>query len=288
MTKILIVDDDADIRDLLNLHLSLEGYDVSEAEDGAQGIEKLTEHTPDLMIIDVMMPKMDGHEVCRLIHSNPTLASVYILMLSAKGDVIDKVTGLDVGADAYLAKPFDPDELKALVRVGLRTAADRRQAMYDALTGLFNRKAFNDLLARELAAFKRDGHPLSMVMVDLDHFKNVNDTYGHDVGDVVLKDLADIMRTVSRPRDLPCRWGGEEFAWLLPETTLENATLAAERLRHAIESHSFAAVGPLTASLGVAVVSDNSDAETLCKRADQALYRAKDGGRNRVEPPPSR
>jgi len=288
MTKILIVDDDDDIRNFLNLHLSHEGYEVIEAKDGAQGIEQLTEHTPDLMIIDVMMPVMDGHEVCRHIHKNPALAAVYIIMLSAKGDVIDKITGLDTGADTYLSKPFNPDELKALVRAGLRTSADRRQAMYDALTGLFNRNAFNDLLARELAAFKRDGHPLSMVMVDLDHFKNVNDTYGHDVGDVVLKDLADIMRTVSRPRDLPCRWGGEEFAWLLPETTLENATLAAERLRQAIESHSFAAVGTLTASLGVVVVSADDDAETLCKRADQALYRAKDGGRNRVEPPPSR
>jgi len=286
MTKILIVDDDADIREILNLHLSLEGYDVIEAEDGAQAIKKLTEEHPALMIIDVMMPVMDGHEACQIINNNPALAAVYIIMLSAKGEVMDKITGLDTGADAYLAKPFDPDELKALVRVGLRTAADRLQAMYDALTGLFNRKAFNDLLARELAAVKRDDHPLSLVMVDLDHFKNVNDTYGHDAGDVVLKDLADIMRTVSRPRDLPCRWGGEEFAWLLPETTLEHASLAADRLRHAIESHSFAAVGTLTASFGVAVVGGDDDADTLCKRADQALYRAKDGGRNRVEPPP--
>ncbi|PHS76722.1 MAG: diguanylate cyclase response regulator [Rhodospirillaceae bacterium] len=282
--KILIVDDDPDIRDLLNLQLALEDYDIIEAENGKAAIEKIISDKPQLMIIDIMMPVMDGYEACLKIRADPELAALYIIILSAKGEIKDKVSGLDTGADAYLSKPFNPEELKAQVRAGLRTAGDRHQAMYDALTNLFNRKSFNDLLLREVAMFKRDGQDLSMVMIDIDHFKNVNDSYGHDGGDKVLIDLAKVLRTVSRPRDLPCRWGGEEFAWLLPETNLEQATIAAERLRQAIQDHDFQGVSPQTVSLGVSMFrSGENDGEALCKRADKALYAAKQAGRNRVE-----
>lgn len=287
MPKILIVDDDPDIRDLLDLQLSLDGYEIIKAENGKEAIDKIIAEDPELMIIDVMMPVMDGHEACRQIRANPALAALYIIILSAKGEIKDKVSGLDTGADAYFSKPFNPEELKAQVRAGLRTASDRHQAMYDALTNLFNRKSFNDLLQREVATFNRNKHDLSMVMIDLDHFKDVNDRFGHDVGDAVLIDLAKILHEVSRPRDLPCRWGGEEFAWLLPETSLEQATIAAERLRRAIESHDFDKAGKITASLGISVArQDEKDGEALCKRADQALYKAKENGRNRVETTP--
>ena len=283
MAKILIVDDSPDIRTVLTMQLRLDGHEVLEAENGSLGVKAATELGPDLVILDVMMPEMNGLDACRLICAEPACAAIYVIMLSAKGDTDDKVSGLDIGADSYMTKPFDPDELNAQIRAGLRTVENRRQAMYDTLTGLFNRRSFDDLMARELASLERSGSDLSLVMIDLDHFKAVNDTHGHDAGDGVLRDSAEILRNVCRPRDLPCRWGGEEFVWLMPETDLEGAAQAAERLRADIEAHSFEKVGTLTASLGVAQAKNGDSAEQVNKRADEALYRAKDGGRNRVE-----
>ena len=283
MAKILIVDDNTAIRDVIKIHLMMAGHEVIEAENGRQGVEMATEHQPDLVILDVMMPEMDGMEACSQIRTDPACAAVYVIMLSARGETSDKVDGLNTGADAYLTKPFEPDELIAQVNAGLRTAEDRRQAMYDLLTGLFNRRAFDDLMHRELSLRDRHGHGLSMVMIDLDHFKAVNDTYGHHAGDAVLRELADILREVCRPSDLPCRWGGEEFACLLPQTDLENALKVGERLRAAIEAHDFPEVGKVTASLGISQAGPEENEESFCKRADEALYRAKEGGRNRIE-----
>ena len=283
MAKILIVDDNTAIRDVIKIHLMMAGHEVIEAENGRQGVEMATEHQPDLVILDVMMPEMDGMEACSQIRTDPACAAVYVIMLSARGETSDKVDRLNTGADAYLTKPFEPDELIAQVNAGLRTAEDRRQAMYDLLTGLFNRRAFDDLMHRELSLRDRHGHGLSMVMIDLDHFKAVNDTYGHHAGDAVLRDLADILREVCRPSDLPCRWGGEEFACLLPQTDLENALKVGERLRAAIEAHDFPEVGKVTASLGISQAGPEENEESFCKRADEALYRAKEGGRNRIE-----
>jgi len=287
MAKILIVDDNAAIRDVIKMHLIMAGHEVIEAENGRHGIEMAIEHRPDLVILDVMMPEMDGMEACSQIRTDPACAAVYVIMLSARGETSDKVDGLNTGADAYLTKPFEPDELIAQVNAGLRTAEDRRQAMYDLLTGLFNRRAFDDLMHRELSLRDRHGHDLSLVMIDLDHFKAVNDTYGHHAGDAVLRDLADILREVCRPSDLPCRWGGEEFACLLPQTDLENAAKVAERLRAAIEAHDFPEVGKVTASLGISQAGLDENEERFCKRADEALYKAKEGGRNRVEAAPT-
>ena len=283
MAKILIVDDSPDIRTLLRMQLQMDGHEVLEAENGNLGVKAAKEHGPDLVVLDVMMPEMDGLEACSLIRAEPACAAIYIIMLSAKNDTDDKVSGLDVGADSYIAKPFEPVELKAQIRAGLRTVENRRQAIYDALTGLFNRRSFDALMARELASQERYEHALSLVMIDLDHFKAVNDTHGHDAGDAALRDLAEILRNVCRPSDLPCRWGGEEFVWLMPETNLEGAAQAAERLRADIEAHTFEKAGTLTASLGVAQANNGESAEQVHKRADEALHRAKDGGRNRVE-----
>jgi diguanylate cyclase (GGDEF)-like protein len=174
-------------------------------------------------------------------------------MLSAKTEAADKVSALDTGADAYLTKPFEAEELNVQIRAGLRTAEKRRQAIYDSLTGLFNRRAFDDLVVRELSARERYGQELSLVAIDIDHFKAVNDTFGHDVGDDVLRDFTEIHRKICRPSNLPFRcWGGEEFVLLLPETGLEGADRAAERPRSDIKTHEFKAVGILTASLGLA------------------------------------
>jgi len=283
MAKILVVDDLSNIRELLQFHLSLEGHEVLEAENGHEAIDLVGKHQPEVMILDVMMPEIDGFEVLEQLRSNPANDALFIIMLSARGETRDKVSGLDTGADAYLTKPFQPDELKAMVRAGLRTVEKRYQAMYDGLTGLFNRRVFDDMLMRELASVERYGTNLTLVMIDLDHFKAVNDTFGHAAGDIVLKELSKLLHEACRPSDLPCRWGGEEFAWLLPETNLEGGILAAERLCKAINDHPFPEVAQLTASLGVAIANNKDSSESFCKRADDALYQAKENGRNCVK-----
>jgi diguanylate cyclase (GGDEF)-like protein len=282
MAKVLVVDDDPLAREVASKLIQLEGHEVREAEGGEAALKIAAEGNTQIMVLDVRMPDIDGHEVCRQLRSDIKTSSIYIIMLSAKDKTEERVLGLDVGADSYLTKPYEADELKAHIRVAERTFIDRHLAMHDALTGLFNRRAFDELVVRELATCERYGDTLSLVTIDLDFFKKVNDNHGHDIGDTVLQELADILRKVSRPSDLPCRWGGEEFSWLLPKTDAGGARQAAERLRVEIESHGFATSEVQTASLGVAELTPGEDAETLCRRADTALYQAKETGRNKV------
>jgi len=282
MAKVLVVDDHPLARELTAKLIGLEGHDVREADGGEAALKVIAEATPQIIVLDVQMPDINGLEVCRQLRADIKTASIYIIMLSAKDKTDERIMGLDVGADAYLTKPYEAKELKAHIRVAERTVTDRHLAMHDSLTGLFNRRAFDELLAREVASCKRYGGTLSLVTIDLDHFKKVNDTYGHDVGDNVLQELADILRKVSRPSDLPCRWGGEEFSWLLPKTDIDGARQAAERLRREVEKHSFAAIDAQTASLGVAEFRTDENGEALCRRADLALYKAKETGRNKV------
>jgi len=282
MAKVLIVDDEPLARDAASELIKLDGHKVWTAEDGETALKMAVDLEPDIMILDVRMPGLDGHTVCQEIRADIRTSMIYVIMLSGKDSISEKIMGLDVGADAYLTKPCEISELKAHIRVGERTALDRHLSMHDALTGLYNRRAFDELLVRELASCRRYGGALSLVTIDLDFFKKVNDNFGHDVGDDVLRELAGIIRTVSRPSDLPCRWGGEEFSWLLPKTELEGARMAAERLRHSIETHDFAKAGQQTASLGVAEFLADEDGEALCRRADLALYEAKETGRNKV------
>lgn len=282
MTSVLVVDDHADIRELLKIHLGNAGYEVREAADGARALEAMEAEIPSVVILDSMMPVMDGLEVCRRIRAEFRTSTIYVIMLSAKDRTADKISGLDLGADAYLTKPFIPEELIAQVRVGLRTVEDRNAAMQDPLTGLYNRRIFNRMINHELAEWERYHRTLSLVLIDIDHFKKVNDGHGHDAGDRVLVELSEILRSQCRPSDLPCRWGGEEFAWLMPETNVASAQKAAERLRGVIEAHAFSGIDALTISLGVAEAIDGEDSDMLTKRADEALYRAKKEGRNRV------
>lgn len=281
MPKIMIVDDARPIREMIKMHLDSEGYELIEAQNGAEAIAMAAEQLPDFIILDIMMPEMDGLQACRIIRENPACASTYIAILSARGDTADKVNGLDTGADAYMVKPFEAEELKAQIRAGLRVSDERKRGMYDSLTGLLNRRAFIDISRREIALHTRHNQPLSFVMIDLDHFKQVNDTHGHDAGDEVLRSLGRIIQAGCRPSDLPFRWGGEEFAWLLPHTNLEGAFKASERLRKAIEATEFGNVGHLTASLGATEFRHKIDSvEDMYKRADKALYQAKANGRN--------
>jgi diguanylate cyclase (GGDEF)-like protein len=298
--KILIAEDDAISRRLLETILKKWGYDVVVAFDGGQAWAELQkEDAPRLAILDWMMPLMDGVEVCSKVRERVDTPYVYILLLSAKSQREDLVKGMESGADDYITKPFDANELKVRLRAGRRILdlqtqlmsaqeALRDQAARDPLTGIWNRNAIFDVFRKELARSQREGNQISIVMLDIDHFKNLNDTYGHMAGDAVLRDFTRRITSSLRPYDAAGRYGGEEFLVVLPGCDLEAASRHAERLRMLISGEPFdTSEGrhSATCSLGVASTSGSSpkDTDSLIRAADAALYRAKRNGRNRVE-----
>ncbi|GFO65225.1 diguanylate cyclase response regulator [Geomonas paludis] len=273
-----------------------------EARDGMEGFKTLIECKADLVICDVEMPRMDGYKFLQLVASRPDLQGLPIIMLTGKMDFNSKIRGLDQGASDYLTKPFDAGELVARVKVQLKIKSLqdelkqaneqlKRLTNIDHLTGLFNRRYLAEVLEAEFFRAKRNRESLSLVIIDIDFFKQVNDTYGHQNGDVVLSSVAEVVQQQMRAYDSAARYGGEEFVLVFPGTALEGAVIAAERLRQAVIDHTFP--HPLqdltvTVSAGVATYPstqvDNIDA--LFRRADEALYRAKQNGRNRVETMP--
>lgn len=280
MEKILIVDDSAKIRKMLRRHLRKAGYEVSEARNGEMALEEIKKKLPDVVLLDVIMPDMTGFEVCQRLRSTPQSDLVYIIMVTGVTTHEHKVEGLDKGADDYVTKPFNIDELLARIRVGIRTVKKKRDAVIDPLTKLYNRNFFDVHLGQEVSKVQRYQHPLSLIIGDIDHFKRINDTYGHLVGDIVLTEFGKILRMHCRQSDIPVRWGGEEFAILLPETGLKGGIVLAERIRQTIETYPFKDVGHITASFGVASLTGNR--QELIERADSALYKAKKSGRNKV------
>jgi diguanylate cyclase (GGDEF)-like protein len=281
--KLLIADDNTSIQNILRRLLRRHDYWVQTAEDGEAALALAMEWLPDLILLDVMMPRLDGLEVCRRLKSNPKYHFIYVIMLTARSDAEDEVAGLDTGADDYIAKPFQPETLMARIRKGLRQMSDRVDAAFDPLTGLYNRRSFEAFYRQEVAKSKRYRAPLSLILVDLDHFKQVNDTHGHQAGDRVLATVAEILQQATREADLASRWGGEEMALLLPETDGRGARVVAEKLRERIAAQPFEDVGRVTASFGVATLE--GPYVDLVSEADQALYRAKAAGRNRVDGP---
>ncbi len=296
--RVLVAEDDAVSRHLLATFLTKWGYRVVVATDGSEAWEKLQrEDAPKLAILDWMMPGMDGLALCQKIRQRSQDKYIYVLLLTAKGQKEDLVSALDAGADDYLTKPFDPQELRARVRAGWRIIelhqeliAAREQlrveATHDALTGLWNRAAILEILHRELARAERQENTLAVIMVDLDHFKNVNDTYGHLAGDAVLREAARRMRASTRIYDEIGRYGGEEFVAVAPGCDVSSALNLAERIRATIGEDTidtFDAPIPVTASLGVAMNGEGRDAGSLIRAADAALYKAKNTGRNRIE-----
>jgi two-component system cell cycle response regulator len=294
-SKVLVADDDSVTRSVLKGLLSKRGYEVIVAQDGLTAYEILqSPDAPTLAIVDWMMPGLDGIELCRKLRQSPRHAFIYIVMLSGRRDKQDFIAGLEAGADDYVGKPFDIDELHARMRAGQRVLACyehlRSQANEDDLTGLFNRGAITEVLRRELEHASRDGTPTSLILADVDHFKQVNDVYGHGTGDAVLRELARILQASIRTYDVAGRFGGEEFLIVVPGCELSRAVQVAERLRRAVERQPIGTAEgalPITISFGVAC-SDGLEIEqaALIEAADMALYRAKRGGRNRVEPPP--
>jgi two-component system, cell cycle response regulator len=295
--RVLVIEDDPLTRRTHAEALIAAGHLVDTAEDGQAGFEKVLASRPDIVLTDWMMPRMDGVTLCRLVKGHEELRSTYVIILSTRGETIAKVTGLDLGADEYLVKPVDVNELLARVRSGLRLrralmelAAKNelleRLALTDSLTSLPNRRAYEESLTSEISRALRHCKPLSLLYLDLDRFKEINDAHGHPIGDEVLVGFADLLRRHARRGDLAARIGGEEFAVLLPHTARQNAALVAERIRKALESAPVGRTRPvaLTTSIGVAVFTGEgvADAAEFAKRADDALYRAKSEGRNRV------
>jgi len=303
-SRILVVDDVPVNIQLLVTYLAAEGYDVVSAKDGHDAMKAVKEHQPDLILLDVMMPKMNGSKVCEVIKSDDATKFIPVILVTALNELEDKVKGMNSGADDFLAKPFNKLELLVRVRSLLRikhlhdelqekvielqrTKEELRQlAITDGLTGLYNYRYFKEQLQQELNRAHRHNLNISVVMIDIDHFKQYNDKNGHPAGDVVLKDIARLLRDNIRNIDLAARYGGEEFSLILIETDKPPAKIVSEKIRKLVEDYGFAYEssqrdGKLTISTGVATFpEDGEDFDTLVSQADQRLYCAKEAGRN--------
>ena len=292
--RVLIAEDEAITRSVLEANLSEWGYEVTAVSDGSEALDIIKKpESPSIVITDWMMPRMDGLALCRKIRNMEKSQYIYIIILTAKGEKKDIIEGLEAGADDYLSKPFNRDELRYRTRIGERIINLERRIMElantDPLTGLPNRRAFMQRMEQELARAQREKNPLSVVLADVDHFKNINDTYGHQIGDLVLQRFVHQLKTSARPYDFPGRYGGEEFLFCFPGVDGVQAVSVAERMRGRIEDMVIklgdeAQSIRITASFGTASYTSESkeNIDSLIKRADDALYLAKKNGRNRV------
>ncbi len=299
--RVLIADDDPLSRRMLEAFLTKSGYRVVTAVDGVGALKILTaEDSPPLAILDWMMPGLEGPQVCERARALLDRPYVYILLLTARNEKQDLLNALQSGADDYLTKPFDAQELRARLHVGQRildlqdsliAAREKMRfhATHDLLTGIDNRSVVIDAMNRESSRQVREGGSFGVVLLDLDHFKNVNDTLGHLAGDAVLKEAARRMKLAVRPYDTVGRYGGEEFLVVVPSSDGEGALALAERIREAIQATPVTTQAGdvrVTASCGVAASTEGHrlDSHTLLRLADEALYRAKERGRNCTEP----
>jgi two-component system cell cycle response regulator len=298
--KILVADDDAVSRRLMERILQQSGYEVIPVENGQQAATELrVEGGPRLALIDWMMPELDGPSVCREIRNRQNDSYVYILLLTSKQSSEDIVKGLNAGADDYLTKPCHPAELRARLHTGRRILQledklveareeMRFKATHDALTSLWDRGAILQLLGNEVSRSERTNSPVSLLLCDIDHFKSINDVYGHQIGDEVLEELSTRLLNEVRSHDAVGRYGGEEFLILLGDCSAEQVRKRAEQICRSISSSPFSTCkGPLSVSMSVgAITIEHSNRsipiEQFLKEADAALYRAKGAGRNRV------
>ncbi|HTE05699.1 MAG TPA: diguanylate cyclase [Planctomycetota bacterium] len=291
-TRVLIVDDAATIRAKLSITLVANGFEVQTANDGSQALELLAPgHAFDVIISDLRMPGVDGCSLITKLQSDPDLALLPVVIITASEEKLDHLRNLEAGASAYLLKPWDDEVLIATVRrlakQKLRQVELAHDSRTDPLTGLNNRRFGVERLNQEIERCRRYGGSLTVAMIDIDHFKRVNDTLGHAAGDDVLVKVSSELRRVSRATDLVLRWGGEEFLFAFAQTDLVQAAGIVERFRAQLAGAPVAvrAAGvdvPVTVSGGVATLEADDTLDTLVDRADSALYKAKESGRNRL------
>jgi two-component system cell cycle response regulator len=298
--KVLIAEDDPISRRLLEVFLARWGYEVAIAASGTEALEALeSKDAPRLAVLDWMMPGLEGVQVCQKIREHKDRPYTYILLLSARTQKEDLLRGLESGADDYLTKPFDAQELRARLHVGQRIlqlqdglmvagAELLFRATHDSLTGISNRGVILDVLRRERSRQVRGNGSFGIVLLDVDHFKRVNDTYGHLCGDAVLQEVVRRITSTVRAYDTVGRYGGEEFLVVAPSSDASNVLGLAERIRRAVEANPISTAAgeiSITVSLGAAVSSGAApvNPEVMLSTADEALYRAKEGGRNRSE-----
>lgn len=287
---VLIVDDSKDVHRLLRARLRNEELEFVGAESGADGLRLTREQRPALVLLDLDMPGMDGFEVLRAIKDSKETVDTPVIILSGLQGADDKVTAFDLGAVDYITKPFDISELRVRVRSALRLHQLVRmlgqRAQIDGLTGLWNRAYFDRRLSDEISLTGRHGHSLSLVILDADHFKSINDNFGHPAGDAVLQGIAKMLRRELRQSDVACRYGGEEFAIIMPATKPEDAKHICERLRAACEAITWPRHPERRVTVSIGSVGTDAGGKAPAERwielADQNLYSAKRGGRNRV------
>ncbi len=316
MQKILIVDDvPANIKILRELLVG--NYELFVATNGRMAVEVAEARLPDLILMDVMMPEVDGITACGVLRGIPATAEIPVIFITAKSEVDDMVRGFEAGGVDYVTKPFSPSELNARVKTHLELKRSREQlqrygrqleeankqledrnerlneaieqlhmaAMTDSLTGLGNRRYMSTKIQEEMVRFRRSQRAFSIILADIDHFKQVNDEHGHECGDGVLRHVSDILRVGVREQDHVARWGGEEFLLLLPETPADGALLVAEKLRVAIAESQAVCLGRdirVTMTFGVTAYDESGSMDGAIRQADHALYLGKQRGRNRT------
>ncbi len=301
--RILVVEDSKPQADVTKEFLERNAYEVIWARDGASAIKAAKTMPLDVILLDLVLPDISGNEVCRWLKLNNETKGIPIIMLTVKSSLKDKVASIEAGADEYLPKPYNEVELNAVIYAALRTKAlqdELRQrnkqmeellakvellAITDPLTGLFNRRHFEVILKQELTERKRYKYDIACLMIDIDHFKRINDSYGHEAGDLVLRDTAQLLKQSTREVDTIARWGGEEFIAVMPRVNRDHALEPASRMLRAISDKRFDLIPgeKITVSIGVACAGPGRETlETLIGAADSALYEAKRLGRNRV------
>jgi two-component system, cell cycle response regulator len=303
--EVLVVDDSPVYRKLVEQVLSSEAYSLLFARDGAEAMKLYEERSPCLVITDWMLPDFSGFELCLRIRSDDTRPYTYIIVMTSNTEKGNVVKGLEAGADDYLTKPFDPGEMLARIGVGRRIIDLNRElaakslrleeaARTDPLTGLPNRRAIEEWAGKQLRGATRHGFPLWVAVGDIDNFKSINDSFGHDAGDIVLKTFADVLKKNTRASDICGRLGGDEFLVVITHVDREHVEATVNRFREQFVALSFPLQGQsvrVTASFGVTGVQskDAQDFGSLVRKADQMLYEAKRAGRNlvRVSLPPS-
>jgi len=290
---VLLIDDSQFVHRLLDARLRSESIELRGAEDGKSGIELAIECTPALILLDLDMPILDGFETLRILKEDPLTRDIPVIVLSGMNSSQDKVAAFDLGAIDFVTKPFELTELRARVRSSLKMYALlqmlAQKAQIDGLSELFNRTYFDDRFRSEFDRSIRHGHPLSIAMFDIDHFKSINDTYGHPAGDSVITGVAKLITRETRSADIACRYGGEEFAIIMPETDPDRALQLCERIRMLCEKMNWSRhpTRAVTISGGVVGIREGQTIhitpETWVEMADRNLYDAKQSGRNRVK-----